>query len=205
MAFLGLVRILGALVARQRADHHVDAFADELGREIGMAVWRDLREKFVDDLKADFGVSVFAAAKFQRDLHLHVLAQKADRVFQLDAKVMRINARAQLDFLDDGGVLVLLGFLLLLGHFVTVFTEIHEAADRWHGGGGDLHQVHRMLPRQIDRVGQRNDAELLAVHSDDPDFAGTDFAVDPDERSRRGIAWRERAAQDTLVGCGIFL
>ena len=50
-----------------------------------------------------------------------------------------------------------------------------------------------------------NDAELIAVHPDDADFAGADFAVDPDERSRRGIAWRKRAAQDTLVGCGIIL
>ena len=161
--------------------------------------------KFIDDLKADFGVRHFAAAKFQRDLHLHVLAQKIDRVRQLDAQVVRVNARAQLDFLDDGGVLVLLGFLFLLGHFVAEFAEIHQPADRRHGGRGDFDQIHAMLARQIDRVGERQDAELVAVHSDDADFAGADFAVDPDERSRRGIAWRERAAQDTLVGCDMTL
>jgi hypothetical protein len=60
-----------------------------------------------------------------------------------------------------------------------------------------------VLPGQVERVGQRDDAELFAVNSDDPDFAGADFAVDPDKRNRRKIAWRKRAAQDTLVGCGI--
>jgi hypothetical protein len=60
-----------------------------------------------------------------------------------------------------------------------------------------------MLPREIDRVVQRDDAELFAVNANDPDFAGADFAVDPDKRSRRKSAWGIRAAQDTLVGCSI--
>ena len=66
-----------------------------------------------------------------------------------------------------------------------------------------------MLAREVQRVGERDDAELLAVHRDDADIAGADFAVDPDERSGRRIAWRKRAAQGAvstgtvLVGCGI--
>jgi hypothetical protein len=52
-------------------------------------------------------------------------------------------------------VLVLLGILFLLGHFVTVFAEIHEPADRRRGGGGDLDEVNPVLPREIDRVVQR--------------------------------------------------
>lgn len=98
---------------------------------------------------------------------------------------------------------MLLGILFLLGLFVTVFAEIHEPADRRRGGGGDLDEVNPVLPREIDRVVQRDDAELFAVNSDDPDFAGADFAVDPDKRSRRKSTWGIRAAQDTLVGCGI--
>ena len=40
-----LVRILGAFVARQRADHQVDGLADELGLEIGLAVGRDVGDE----------------------------------------------------------------------------------------------------------------------------------------------------------------
>src|ERR1017187_8522636 len=168
-----------------------------------MAIGHDFSEKFVDDLKADFGMRHFAPAEFQRDFHFHVLAQKINRVRDLDAEVVRVNPRAELNLFDGRGVLMLLGILLLLGLFVTVFAEIHEPADRRRGGGGDLDEVNPVLPGQVERVGQRDNAELFAVNCYDPDFAGADFAVDPDKRSRRKIAWGIRAAQDTLVGCGI--
>jgi hypothetical protein len=45
---------------------------------------------------------------------------------------------------------------------------------------------------------------LLVLH-DHADFTGADFAIDPDKRGRRGIAWGKRAAQDTLVGCDMTL
>ena len=129
-----------------------------------------------------------AAAKLQRHLHLHVLAQKADGVLDLDAKIVRINARTELDFLHGRGVLVLLGFLFLLGLFVTELAEFNEAADRRRGVGGDFDQVNPLLPRQGQRFIEGNDAELFAVHSDDADFAGADFAVDPEERIGRRMA-----------------
>lgn len=203
------VWIFAAFVPRQRADHYVDAPTNEFRRKIGMAVGCYIGKKFVYDGEADLGVRHFAAAKFQGDLHLHVFAQKINCVRQLDAEVVRINARAQLHFLDDGSVVVFLGFLFLLGDLVTVFSEIHQAADGRHGCGGDFDEVNAVLAREVQRVGELDDAELLAVHCDDPDFAGADFAVDPDERGGRRIAWGKRAAQGAgstgtvLVGCGI--
>jgi hypothetical protein len=44
--------------------------------------------------KPTSGVRHFAAAEFERDLHLHVLAEKIHRVRDLDAEVVRVNARA---------------------------------------------------------------------------------------------------------------
>jgi len=49
---------------------------------------------FFDDVKADFRVRHFASAKFQRDFDFHVFAKKINGVRQLDAEVVRINARA---------------------------------------------------------------------------------------------------------------
>ena len=93
-ASFGLMRIFGAFVARQRADHHMNAASDEFRRKIGIAVGHDLGQKFVDDLEADFRVRHFATAEFERDLHLHVLTEKIHRVRDLDAEVVRVNARA---------------------------------------------------------------------------------------------------------------
>ena len=59
-----------------------------------MTVGRDVGEKFIDDGKSDLGVRHFTSAKFQRDLHLHVLAEKIYRVRQLDSQIVRVNARA---------------------------------------------------------------------------------------------------------------
>ena len=87
-------RIFRALGARQRTQHQVDGAAHQLGREIGMAERLDRGDEFLDDLEADLGVRHFAAAKFQRDFHLHVFAQEIDRVLHLDAEVVRVNARA---------------------------------------------------------------------------------------------------------------
>jgi hypothetical protein len=100
----------------------------------------------------------------------------------------------------------LLGFLFLLGQFVAVFAEIHEAADRRHGVGRNFHEVHAVLAREVDGVGQRHDAELLPS-PDDPDFAGADFAVDPDERrgeELRGVKGRlKRPSPVGAERCGI--
>ena len=101
------------------------------------------------------------------------------------------------------------GFFFLLGYFVTVFSKINEPANRRHGARGDFDKVNGVLARKVQRLGERDDAVLVSVHPDDAHFTGTDFAVDPDERGGRGIAWRKRAAQGAgstgtvLVGCGM--
>ena len=123
-------RVFCAFVARQRADHHIDAAPDEFRFEVGMAVGRQFGEKFTDDLESEFRVRHFASAEFQRDFHLHVLAQKINRMADLDAEVVRVNARAELNFLDGRGVLMLFRFLVLLGLFVTELAEVHDPAHR---------------------------------------------------------------------------
>ena len=75
--FLDGARIFRAFVARQRADHQVDGAPTSLGLKIGMAERRDVGDEFFDDLEADFGVRHFAATEFERDLDLHVFAQKS--------------------------------------------------------------------------------------------------------------------------------
>ena len=138
-------------------------------------------EKFIDALKAKFRVGHFAAAELEHNLDLHVFAQKIDRVAQFDAEVVWINFGAELDFLDLVGVLVLAGFLVLLGLFVAKFAEIHEPADGRDGVGGDLDEVHALGAGAIQGIAERKYAQLIVIRSDDPHFAGTNFTVYPDE------------------------
>jgi len=80
-----------------------------------------------------------------------------------------------------------------LGLFVRYLPKSTSRQTGRRGGGGDLDESTPELPREIDRVVQRDDAELFAINSDDSDFAGADFAVDPDKRSRRKICVEQRA------------
>src|SRR3954452_13463413 len=112
---------------------------------------------------------------------------------------MSVDRGAELDFLDPVGVLMLLGFLFALGLFITVLAVINQAADRRRGIWCDFDEIDRFFAGQGQSVTQGQNAELLAFRSDNSNFAGTDFPVDPDEGACRGGTTRgERATQDTL-------
>ena len=166
-----------------------------------MTVGRDVGQKFIDDLEADLRVRHFAALELERDLDLHVFAQKIDRVLKLDAEIMRVDARAQLDFLHRRSVLMLARFLFLLREFVAEFADLDKPADRRDGIGRNLDQIHALLARERQGVVQGKHPKLLVVVPDDADFAGTDFPVHTHLRGGGRIATRGiRAAQATLTG-----
>ena len=149
--------------------------------EILVAVRGDFRQELLHDLETEFGVGHFAAAEFQGDLDLHVFAEEIHGMLDFDAEIVRVNFRAELDFLDLVGVLVFPGFLFLLRLFVAELAVIDQAADGRRCIGRDFNQVHSLGARQVDRFAKLQDAKLLAILCDDPDFAGADFPVYPDE------------------------
>ena len=170
-----------------------------------MAERCDFGDELLHDLKTKLRVLHLTSAKAQRDFDLHVLAQEINGMTNLDAKIVRVNPRAQLHFLYGGSVLMLLGLLILLGLFVAELSEVHDATYGRNGRRGDFHKVNPVLAREIQRIVQGHYPELLAVDADYTDFTGTDFTVDPNKRRRRGITWGERATQGTLVGCDIII
>ena len=70
----------------------------------------------------------------------------------LDAKIMRVDVRAKLDFLHLVGVLVFARFLIPLGLFVAEFAKIHQSANRRHSLRVDFDQIHLLGAGQIDRI-----------------------------------------------------
>ena len=194
-----LVWILGPFVSRQRTEHHRNALAEQFRRRVRVSVWRDLAEESLDLLKAQFRMGHFAAAKFQGDFHLNFVAEEINSMAQLNAEVVRINARAKLDFFDLVGVLVLLGFAILLRLLVAELPVVHDAAHRRIGIRRDFHQVHAVSAGEVDGVAQGKYAQLFSIDPDDPNFRGANFPVDSHEgtaeRGTRGI----RAAQGTLT------
>src|SRR5580765_5830060 len=196
-----LIRVLRAFVPWQRAEHHVDTPADQFGFGIRVAVEHQCLNEFFHHLETDFLMRHFAAAETQGQFNLHLIAQKIDRVGEFDAKIVRINLRAELDFFDLVGVVMFFRLFFLFRLFVTIFAVVHEAADRRGRVGRDLDQVDAVGAGKIDGLAQREHTQLLAVVAHDAYFTGAYFSVYSDERTgetRR--TRRERAAQDTLDG-----
>ncbi len=173
--------MLGAFVSGQGTEHHRDALANQFRLGIRMCIRGDFLEEFIHGLKTEFLVSHFAAPEAERDFHLHLLAKKVDGMVELDPEIMGINGRAELDFLNFIGVMVLLGFLFLFGLFVTKLAEIDQPADRRDRVGRNFHEVNSLRAGHVDGVPEREDPQLAAVGANHADLASTDFPVDPYE------------------------
>ena len=199
-AFLAFLRMLGALGPGERADHHIDRLPGELGLEVLMSPWRDLREELLHHPETELRVRHLASTKTKSRLHLHVLAKKIDRVRHLGLEIVRINVRTELDLLHLVRVLVLAALLLPLLLLVLELAELHQPADRRIGVGRNLDEVHSLLTRQYQGVGERDDSKLLTFLANHAHLPGADLAVDTERRPTRGVTGGERSTQETLTG-----
>ena len=181
----GFTRIAGPFGARQRTEHDIDAFADEFGRRVGMPERSQILDQLLNLLETEFLMRQLAPAKTQRDFDLHFLAQEIDRMLLFDSKVVRIDVRAQLNFLHFVGVMVLARLLVLLGLFVAELAKINQPADRRYGLRIDFDQIDSLGASQIDRLAQRQDTKVLLLCINNADFTGTDFPVNSRERGGR--------------------
>ena len=71
------------------------------------------------------------------------------------------------------------GFLRPLRRLVLVLAVVHDPADGRVGLVGHLDEVELELPGHGEGLGQRLDADLVAVGSDEAHLAGADAVVDP--------------------------
>jgi hypothetical protein len=166
-----------AAVGRERGKHHINAsthhfwlgFHSGHGGEIGFHPLHKGVTKFL--------VSHFTSAKLKLGLHLVAFIEKFLGPADLRHVIVIVDIDPEFDFLEFAGG----GFLVffLLGDFVTVFTEIDDAADRGNGIGSDFDEVEAFLLSAFDGVGELKDAKLLVggCH-DDAHFSSAYAAID---------------------------
>ena len=93
---------------------------------------------------------------------------------------------------------MLFGLFVAFCLFIAVFAKVHNPADGRHRIGSDFDEVNAIGTGNIQGLPQRNYTELFALQPNDPDLAGTDFPIYPDEwTGGRRRTWRKGAAQDT--------
>lgn len=97
--------------------------------------------------------------------HLAAIAifNKATNVFDLGFQIVIIGLGTELDFLDLYLGLTLFGFLGLFLFLVKILAIVHNLTDRRLGVGRHLDEIKPDFFGALERLGNRHDAQLIAV------------------------------------------
>jgi hypothetical protein len=120
---------------------------------------------------------LLAAAEHDRHLDLVSLPQEPLDVALLGAVVVRVDLRPDLDLLDDRLRLVLARLPGLERRLILELAEVHEFGDRRTRRRRHLDEVEIRLLGQPERIGDRDDPDLLTGGADEPDFRYPDTVV----------------------------
>jgi hypothetical protein len=194
------VGVGGAFVARERAQHDIEAASDQAWLSVGVPVGCEFLDEILYDFESELLVSHFTTSESEGGFDLHVIAEEIDGMADFDTKIMGIDGGGELDFLHAVGVLVFFGFLVALGQFVSVLAVVDQSADRRGGVGRDLDQIDSCGASHGDRVAEGQDPELASIGANDAYFAGTDLPIDSGIRTAGRGGTRVGALQDTPVG-----
>lgn len=96
---------------------------------------------------AEIGMGDFPAAKLNDGFDAVTILEEPDGVILLEAVIVIVRVRAELQFLNLNHVLFLFSVVLLLFLLVLVVTVIDGLGDRGYGGRGDQNEVEAHLLR----------------------------------------------------------
>jgi len=119
-----------------------------------------------------------AAPESDGDFDLVSFLQKLLNRLALERQIVLIRCRPHAHFLEQSKLLVLARVALSLFLLKLVFPIVKETADRGNRRWGNFDEVGVTVLGEPQRLENRENAKLLAVLADDPDFPGTDALVD---------------------------
>ena len=112
------------------------------------------------------------------DLDLHPFPEELDGGLRLRLEVVLVGRRGKADFLDDGLLLVLLGFPLLLSLLELELSVVDDLADRRMSLGAHAIEVELHVHRLLKGDAKGDDAEAFAVGADEENFLEVNPVVD---------------------------
>jgi hypothetical protein len=116
-------------------------------------------------------VGDLAAPEHDGDARLVPLLEEPADVLHLELVVVLLRLGTELHFLELHDHLLLLRLGRLLLRLVLELAVVHQLADRRLGHRGDLHEIHPLGLRPLQRDLGGQDTELLAGGPDHADFA----------------------------------
>ena len=138
----------------------------------------DVLGQLLQQPEAQLGAVLLTTAEHDRDLDLVAGPQEPHDVTLLGLVVVRVDLRTKLHLLDDHVRLVPTRLTGLLGVLVLELPVVHELADGRLALRRDLDQVEVGLLGELQGLVGRDDADGLAVGSDESDLGNPDPVVD---------------------------
>ena len=111
------------------------------------------------------------------DLDLHAFSEELDSGLGFRLEIVLVRRRGEADFLDDGLLLVFLGFSLLLGLLELELSVVDDLADRRMGLRADTIKVELHFHGLLESDAKRNDTKAFAFGSNQEDFLEMDSVV----------------------------
>ena len=90
---------------------------------------------------------------------------------------MLICPRAQLNFFHLGRLLMAPVLVVLLAQLELILPVVHNAAYGRHRRGRDLDKIVTIFLCLLEGIRRKENAELFAFRTDDPDFSYSDFPI----------------------------
>ena len=165
----------GLLFGRQNHEHGAALESGQLfdRRNIGHGFGN-----LVEQLPAAVRQRDFTASEDDRHPDFVLFFQKFSDMADLDLQIMVARFRANFDLFQLESTLFLFRFLQFFSLLVLVLSIIHYFADGRFGIGRYLHQVKAEFSGSLQCLVCRDNADLIAVGIDDPDFSCPDLLVD---------------------------
>ena len=119
-----------------------------------------------------------SATETNKYLYSVTVCDKSLCVSYLCFKIVNINIKSQLDFLDFDNLLALFSLFLTLCLFKSEFAVIHNTTNRWNGIGSDFNKVEICFLGLFECLCCWHYANLIALFVNQSDFLISDLFID---------------------------
>src|SRR3984893_9272138 len=160
---------------RREHHDHLTAFHGRFGFDLGDAPGLGFHP--LEQPESQILMRHLAAAEAQSDFHLVALLEKPADGFHLDAVIMVVDSRTQLDLLDLDNLLLFPGFRRFFLLQEAEFAIIEDLADRGIGRGNDFDKIKSRFIGRLLGLNNLHDTTVLAFGIDQLNFASVDFTV----------------------------
>jgi hypothetical protein len=135
-------------------------------------------DEFLDNAPAELWPVIFTTPQSERYPDFIAVFEEAERAAGFDLEVMLAGLQSQADAFDLTGTAAFTLLCDRLGLLILEFAPIEQFCDGRIGVGGNLGQIVSFVLGTLQRLGKRDDSDLLTIGTDQAHVGGADVMVE---------------------------